>query len=247
MRAENVAVLFLLVIQLAAAGLDQSYTQAVARDGTSTVEKTMELAVFANQLTPEALGRMDTICRTDPRFDCDVDVAGKKITIRETLPPGGYYSFSSDYGLPDVTYTLVVNSVPSDRFSSTLDRLLVEADVTEESGSAGNPINLRDKDDNNETVFYSRFFDINITYIVTMPVDITEAHAGAIEGEISGKSVRFNLVDVLAEAQPITVKGTELNMGYIVGIVGIILIVGLALLFLAGRKPEVEKPHKKKK
>ncbi|NYZ74360.1 hypothetical protein H0O00_04415 [Candidatus Micrarchaeota archaeon] len=247
MRVEIIAVLILLAIPLAAAALDQSYVHVVARDGTSTMEKSMELAVFSNQLTSDALEKMAVLCKSDRDLDCDVDVANKKVAIREKLSPGAYYSFSSDYGLPDITHTLVINSIPSDRFAADLDDLLVGAGVTESSGGSVDSIDLRDKTANNKSVYYLKLLKVNITYTVTMPLDIAEARAGDVAGEISGNSATFDLVKVMEESEPITVRCTELNLGYMVGIAGIAVIAVLAFLFLSGRKPEAEKPQKKRK
>ncbi|MDD5172397.1 MAG: hypothetical protein PHF60_05170 [Candidatus ainarchaeum sp.] len=247
MRTQIVAVLFLLAVSLSFAALDQSYVHVVARDGSSTMEKTMELAVFSNQLTSDALTRMGAICQSDRDLDCDVDVENKKITIREKLASGSYYSFSSDYGLPYVTYTLVVNSIPSDKFAADLETLLVGAGVVQPGDSSVEPMDLTDKQGNNETVYYLRLFRANITYAVTMPIPITEAYAGEVKGEISGDTARFDLLDVMAGSEPITVKGTEFNLGYMIAIIGIIVIAALAFSFRAGSKPEVPKPSKKKK
>ncbi len=247
MRAEIIAVLFLLAIPLATAALDQSYAQVVARDGSSTMEKSMELAVFSSQLTSDALGKMAALCKSDRDLDCDVDVANKKVTIREKLSPGAYYSFSSDYGLPYVTHTMVVNSIPSDRFAADLDKLLLGAGVTDSSGGGVDSIDLRDKAANNKSVYYLKLFRANITYTITMPLEIAEAKAGSVAGEIGGDSVTFDLVRVMEESAPITVRCTELNLGYLVGIGGIIVVAVLAALFISSRKPEAQKPQKKRK
>lgn len=247
MRTQIIAVLFLLAISLAAAALDQSYVHAVARDGSSTMEKSMELAVFSNQLTSEVLTEMGDMCQSDRDLDCDVDVENRKITIREKLAPGSYYSFSSDYGLPYITHTLVVNSIPSDKFAADLEKLLVGAKIVQPGDSGVEPIDLTDEGSNNESIYYLRLFKANITYTVIMPIPITEAYAGETKGEINGNATTFDLLDVMEESEQITVKGTELNLGYIIVIIGVVAIAALAFSFMAGPKAEVPKPSKKKK
>jgi len=246
MRAEIIAVLILVMVSTAAAALDQSYIHTVSRDGTSVMEKTMELSVFSNKLTPEMLGKMADLCRTDRDLDCDVDVEGKKITIRENFSSGGYYTFTTDYGLPDVTYTLAVRSLPSDRFSATLDKLLVGAGVTEAASGSASPLELTDKEANEQTASYLKFLKVKVTYSVTMPAAISEASAGSVAGEVSGDSATFDLLKVMEESEPITVKSSELNLGYIVGIIGIVVLVAMAAYFLYANKPAEKAPKKRK-
>lgn len=247
MRVEIAAVLFLLTVSLAAAALDQSYVHVVSRDGSSTMEKTMELAMFSNQLTPAVLERMGATCKSDRDLDCDVDVQNKKITIRERLSSGTYYVFTSEYGLPYITHTLVVKSIPSDRFGDVLNELLVAANVTGEGGSGVGAMDLTDKAANNESVFYLKLLKANITYTVTMPMAIAEARAGEVAGGIHGDVAEFNLVEVLEASEPITVRCVELNLGYIVAIVGIGIIAFLAFSFVSGRRAETPQNPKKGK
>lgn len=246
MRADIIAVLILVMASTVSAALDQTYVQTVSRDGSSVMEKTMELSVFSNQLTPDVLGKMADLCKTDRDLDCDVDIEGKKVTIREKLTAGEDYAFATDYGLPDVTYTLVLRSMPNDRFSAALDKLLVGAGVIGVTGGATGPLVLTDKEANQESLYYLKLLNVKMTYRLTMPAAISEASAGSVAGEVSGDSVTFDLLKVMEQSEPVTVKSSELNLGYIAGIIGIVVLVALAAYFLYANRPVEKKPRKRK-
>lgn len=241
MRREIFAILLMAVI--ASAAIDQSYVQTVFRGGASSVEKTMELAVFSNQLATEGLARMADYCEKPSSIDCSVDVEAKKVVITEEFSSGGYYVFSTDYGLPSITHTMTVNRVPTDKFSSALERLLVAANATEYSGSGGSArsMDLSDAEANAEAAAILKTLKANITYVVVMPSGVSEAKSGNITGAVSGNRASFDLVEVMsAQGGPIVVKSQELNFGYLIAIAGIVVLGALALSF-AGTKPSRRK------
>jgi hypothetical protein len=227
---------FLLLLAAAHAALDQSYVQTVARNGSSAIEKTMEVTIFANQLTSDGLQRMQQVCASGPRFDCSVDVDAKTVLMREGFAPGGYYSFSTDYGVPSITYTLTIDRIPTDRFSNDLDRLLAAANVTDSSGGgAARPIDLKDAATNQENAVLLKQFKANITYTIRMPVAIYDARAGGVQGSVSGNEVSFDLVEVLSESRPIVVRSSELNSGYLLAIGGVIVLAALSVTFFTSK------------
>ena len=244
MRAEMI--LLMLVCSAAAADMDQSYTHAVAKDGSSIMGKSLELSLFSGELAPETLQRMKDICKRDLELDCDVDVGTKMVTIREEMQPGSYYSFSADYGLPDVTYTMTLKGLPGDRFAASLGKLLVKAGVAE-GGSSSSPLYFVDTERNSEMLYYLRMLEADVSYAVTFPVAITEARAGNIEGSVDGDSASFDIVSVIEEGQPIVVSGKETNWGYIVGIMGVLLLIGLGIAFMRGHEEKAPKPARKRK
>jgi len=241
MRREIFAVLLMSLV--ASAAIDQSYIQTVSRSGASSVEKTMELAVFSNQLATEGLAKMADYCEKRSDINCSVDVEAKEIVITENFASGGYYVFSSDYGIPSITYTMSISRVPTDRFSNALGRLLVAANATEYAGSSGSSksIDLSDKEGNAEAAGILKTLKANITYVIVMPTGVSEARAGSVEGRISGKTASFDLLEVMSEqGGPIVVKSQELNYGYLIAIAGVIVLGALALSF-AGTRPSRKK------
>jgi hypothetical protein len=123
-----------------------------------------------------------------------------------------------------------------------LDELLDEAEVVESTGGSADPLDLLDKEGNAESVYFLKRFEANITYSVNMPVAITEAGAGGVNATVLGdRTVRFDLVDIMEEGQPITVKSQEMNVANIILVVAVIVLGALAYSFFR------QKPKKKKK
>jgi hypothetical protein len=228
------------------AAVDQSYVQDVSRDGSSKIAKTSELAIFSTQLTNQSFSRMKQVCDGEFKVDCSIDVERKTVTITESFEPGGYYTYGSEYGLPEVTYTLVINKIPNDKFASSLSRLLVAANITDASTGGGtvNPIDFEDELNNREAAGILRLIRANLNYTVNMPYDIDEAHAGNLTGNISGRKVTFDLVSLLEQSKPIVIKSRELNLGYIVLILGIIAVAALAFSFFWSKPMKTMKKKK---
>ncbi|HSB47383.1 MAG TPA: hypothetical protein VLD37_05190 [Candidatus Bilamarchaeum sp.] len=241
MRREALILLALLAVSCAA--LDQSYIQSVSRDGTSTISKTSELTLFTTVLTNKSFASMKQACESGKNLDCIVDVKAKTVTITESFSPGGYYTYSSEYGIPEVAYTLTINKIPNDKFASSLSKLLIAANISGAAEGAGsvNPIDFEDEANNREAAGILRQIRANLTYTIVMPFDVDEAHAGNITGTVSGKTVTFDLVSLLQESKPIVVRSRELNLGYIVLFIGLIAVAALAFSFFWS------KPMKKKK
>ena len=234
----------LLFSALINAALDQSYVHTVSSDGSSTITKSMDLTIFSNILGEDAFGRIDEICQANQTAVCSVDKEEMTITITERFSEGNYYTLTVDHGIPYVTYSLVVRRVPTDRFASSLDKLLVAAEAVEEAGGATGPLNLRDEA-NKEGADYLERFRANITYTVNMPAPVHEARTGAVNGSIAGNSVQFDFVDVLRESDYMVVTSREINYGYLSIIAMVIVLAALALSFFRGKKPS-KKPRKRK-
>lgn len=232
----------LLMLSLAAfAALDQSYSQVVSRNGTSTITRTSDITIFAGQLTVQALEKMAAACEESDSLDCSVDIGEKKVTFRESFAPGGYYSMSSDYGFPFITHTLTIDRIPTDRFSSSLDKLLRASGVAGEQGASIRPIELADKKTAQENAQILRSVNANITYTILMPIAVSEARAGNVSGSVEGAGVAFDLVEVIGAGEPIVVVGRELNLGYMVAAAGVIVLAALALSFFGTKKPRRKK------
>jgi len=234
-----IAALILLSL-VANAAVDQHYEQTLKRDGTSTIVKSMEINIFAADLDERALEKISDTCNTSQRIRCSVE--GQTITIEDDFSPGNYYIFKTEHGLTAIEYTLTVNKIPTDRFSMLLEELLDEAEVVESTGGSADPLDLLDKEGNAESVYFLKRFEANITYSVNMPVAITEAGAGGVNATVLGeRTVRFDLVDIMEEGQPITVKSQEMNVANIILVVAVIVLGALAYSFFR------QKPKKKKK
>lgn len=233
MRREIVAVLLLTLA--AGAALDQSYVQTVSRNGTSVIEKTMQITIFSNQLTADALAKMDAYCGSQKTIRCSVDAANKTVTMSDVFASGGYYEYSSDYGLPFITHTVTVTRIPTDRFSSILDSILRGSNVTSGSGGSTTALDLRDSKANRENAKVLRQLGVNITYTIIMPAQASSASSGNVSGRIDGQSASFDLVEVLDQSQPMVVKSEEANLGYMTVIAGVIVVAALALSFMGSK------------
>ncbi|MEW6722302.1 MAG: hypothetical protein AB1324_03505, partial [Candidatus Micrarchaeota archaeon] len=128
MRRELLA--SLILISAAFAALDQTYVHTILPDGSSEMEKTMEITIFSNQLTETGLEDMRELCATSSRVRCEVDVESKTVTMWDDFETGGYYTFSSDYGIPFITHTATIVKIPTDRFSVLLQRVLIDSNAT---------------------------------------------------------------------------------------------------------------------
>jgi hypothetical protein len=239
--------LFLLAVSaLMFAAVDQTYIHDFSRDGSSKITKTSELSIFSAELTNASFANMKAVCDDGFRVDCSVDVAKKTVTITESFAPGGYYTFGSVYGLPDITHTLVIEKIPNDKFASALSKLLIAANVTDPSQGGGSvsPIDFEDELNNREAAAILRMIRANLTYTINMPYDIDEAVAGNVTGNVSGKSVSFDLISLLEQSKPLMIRSRELNLGYIVLIFGILVIAALAFSFFWSKPMKTMKKKK---
>jgi hypothetical protein len=240
MRREILA--FLILSTLVSAALDQSYVMTVDREGNSEIAKSMEFVAFTNEFTEEDFETVKGICETDSEIDCSVD--GKTLTITEDFAPGQYYSYKADYGIPSITYELTVKNIPTDTFTDSLNKLFVKAGV-ESGSSSGFSIDLENTKENQENARFLRKYDANITYKIIMPIGIESAMAGNSSGKASGNSVTFDIVSLMEESEPVKIKSSELNMGYLIILSAAVVLGALAFSFF-NSKP-VKKTSKKKK
>jgi hypothetical protein len=224
---------------VASAAIDQSYEMRVNRDGSSVIEKSMEMNIFGADLNAAELAQVSELCQRDSRFDCSVD--GRTIMMAEGFSPGSYYTYRSDFGLLEIEHTLTINRVPTDRFSIILEDILDEAGIQEASGEAAEPIDLLDRAENEEAIGVLRQFGANLTYTVAMPSGFTEARSGALEGTRIGDGAMFDLLDVMDGAQPMVVKSKELNTANIVVASMVVVLAALAITFMR------TKPKKRRK
>lgn len=242
MRREILA--FLILSTLVSAALDQSYSMTLDREGNSQISKGMDIVVFTNEFTEDDFEKVKEICETDSEIDCSVE--GKTITITEDFVPGQHYSYQADYGIPSITYEVTIKKIPTDTFSTSLDKLFRKAGAVNGSqSSSGVSIDLLNAKENQENAKFLRKFDANITYQITMPTGVSYAMAGNTTGVVNGNSVMFDVVSLMEESQPLLIKSSELNMGYLIILAAAIVLGALAFSFF-NSKP-VKKTTKKKK
>jgi len=243
MRREILAVL--LMCTLVSAGLDQSYIQVVDREGNSEITKTMDISAFMTDFEEGSMEKISDLCEAEPELRCSVE--GKKITITESFSPGEHYNFKVDYGIPFITYTLTQKKIPTDVFSVSLDKLLRKAGVVEGGveGSA-DAIDLFNEEENRENAGFLRRFNVNLSYQITVPTAIDDASAGNVSGAVDGTTATFDIVEVMEESQPMTVRNSELNLGYMIIIAAVIVLGGLAYSFFRSKPPAKKKTKKAK-
>lgn len=238
-------ILALLVLSMAVGAVfDQTYVQQVGRSGGSSISKTMDVSILAGQLSADAFVNMEAYCSNSTGIMCSVDPASKIIVINQTFTPGIYYSFASDYGIPYATYTLTVSRVPT--FSDTLQNILVAVGESSPTQQTAASLDLADKAANAQMIQPLRQLNVSLEYTIVMPSDIISASAGNVTGVVEGSTATFNLVDMLAEGQPIKVVSREVNYSYLTAILGVVLLIVLAYLFLTSSKPRTRPETPKK-
>lgn len=240
MRREILA--FLILSTLVSAALDQSYVMTVDREGNSQISKSMDFLVFTEDFSEEDFAKVKEICQSDSEIDCSVE--GSTLTITEAFSPGQYYSYQADYGVPYITYSLNLKSIPADRFDSSMNRLLMKAGAP--SGSSGMPIDLSEAVKNRQNAEFLRKYDVNITYDLIMPTGISSSQAnGSDIGAVSGNIVSYDVVSLMERSGQVSIKSGELNMGYLIILAAAVVLGALAFSFF-NSKP-VKKTGKKKK
>jgi len=232
-----------IFLALSSATMDQTFVQDVRKDGTSTIEKTMDISIFANQLPGSSLQMMADFCSKTTKASCSVDTASKIITIKEAFAPGSYYSVDSEFGLPYTTETLTIERIPNDRFGQTLNMILAAANISDSGGVPA--LNLRS--DNNQSAMVLRKLKANLTYTVKMPSAVAEAKAGSYSASIDGNNARFDLIEVLSQSQPMVVVTKETNVVAVVVIIMVIVLAALAYSFFATRPSKTRKKKAGKK
>ncbi|MFH1785641.1 MAG: hypothetical protein ABH842_04390 [Candidatus Micrarchaeota archaeon] len=233
----------LMIFSIVFASFDQSYTHDMNRNGAATIEKTMDISIFSGQLSKNAFTNMKQYCDNTMDIDCSVDVDKKTVTITEKFSSGIYYGFSADYGVPHTTYILEIERIPTNVFSQKLESILVAIGEANASNDNPNPINLRDQETNQNLVTTLEVLKVNITYTVEMPSEIDSASIGTAQGS----TVTFDVVEAMKGSQPVVVVSKEINYGYLIAILGIIVLLVVAYLFMISSKKRKPTETKKKR
>jgi len=226
----------LLLSMLMSGAIEQTFVHTMSSDGNSTMAKTMDISLFATQLPGSAMQKVESYCRSGGGIVCTMNAGTKVLGITETLRPGGYYTYTADYGLPFVTYTLTVSSLPNDVFAADIDNILRDANVTTRGSAAVKALDLTDKTGNAESLPVLKRLKANLTYTVTMPAAIAEAKAGKVKGSVSGPTASFDLLDVMGEGAPIVVVSRELNSFTLVAILAVLTVGAMSYSFFFPKK-----------
>ncbi len=241
--------LLILASSLSFAGMDQYYVASVQRDGFIDITKSQDISLFSSTLPADAFERIASVCVQDPTLRCSMDAQKKVLTITERFPYSTIYStLSPDYGFPYVTYTLVVKQIPTDRFAEGVENILVKANLSQ-AGEGTLPASLDLSVNNAESAAFLRMVGVNLTYAVVMPGAVKEAYSGNVTGVVVGERATFDLIEVFGSPNPIIIKSSELNGGYIVLAAAIVVLAAFAISFFGiGRKDkQVEKSALKQK
>jgi len=217
----NLLIVMLLSVLLTGS-IFQSYEQTVSINGNSVIEKEMSLDLFSGILGENADMKIEIACM-NPSLGC-VMADGNLTITDEFTENDGYYSFSVDYGIPYTEYQITIKKIPVERFTEKFDDILVGAEITDSpSENYGQPINLQDSESTKEIAGVIKSSNLDISYAVIMP------------GETISES-EFLLSEVLEDSEPIVVKSRELNWGYLVFIVAVIILAAFALSFRKSKR-----------
>lgn len=236
---QRVSVVLLILSMGVFGALDQSYVQTVTSGGDSVIVKDMDVSLYSDMLPPGTFTRMADICAKGFKVPCSVDSVNKTIMMEERIGSGaGYYTFNVEYGFPFTRYVLVMDRIPTDRFSSDLDALLVAANGTAAPGEAARPLEL-DKD-NSKTAAAIRSMGASIRYSIKMPGGLEASPAGVVKDGV----VEYDLVSLMERQGPLTVSSSEINIPYVIIVAAAIVVAALAFSFMGSsrEKPKEAKP-----
>jgi hypothetical protein len=206
-------VLFLLFAVLAV-NAAQTYVQKVDTVGNAVVTEERDLSVFLQLFPSGSLEKIANTCASDPSLSCSV--SGSVMTTTIDMGSGsGYYSYTTEYGLPFATTTLTVNKLPTDLFDTSVDNVLNKAGLTSGKGSA-EPIDLGDKVADAAIAEAWKGAGVSMSYTIVMP---------------DGYSESYDVTELLANAHPITISTQEPDFGLIVLILGVIALAAVAYSF----------------
>jgi hypothetical protein len=240
-------ILLLLASLLFTGSVVQTYEQKMYETGDSLITEHLDLSLFSQVMPNNSIPKMASACLSDLKLNCEVDVDSKSITIiRSFSANNNHYTFQAEQSIIDTLYTLTVIKIPNDRFKDSLNEVMVEAGVSETKGPAEVAINLNDKEGAAETAASMEKLDLEILYEIEMPGEVVSAKAGDIRAEIDDSAVRFDMVEVLKDSEPLVIKSRKLNLIYVAGVFAVLILILISVSFFIKKKPK-EEPKKKRK
>jgi len=233
----NIAILMFAVSILLTGAIAQEYTHDVGRNGDSVITKTFDTTLLHGY----DIEKIAAVCDTG-EYGCAVEEG--KMSIALIIDESSkYYDEETEYGIPFITYTLSLRMVPTDLFSEQMNMILVAAGYGEGAEIPETEIWKRDT----EAASLLREYG-DISYSVNMPGGIVEAGVG----EITGSSVTFLFSEAYGTEGNIMVKSQEINSGYLVLGIMVVVLIAFALSFgmkkkkMAPKKPAMKSRRKKK-
>lgn len=224
-----------VMLLLLTGSIYQTYEQTMDLDGDSVITREEDANLFLGLFGDDALQKIEQVCAEDSSLGCSYSEGKLKLTENFQLKDG-YYQFETSYGLPYIEYTLEVNKIPTDRFMKKLSEVLVAAGLSDYTDQSGRAIDLSNKEENAEMAKLMRDSQLGIAYVIEMQGEIFVASAGEANGDVEYSRVTFSLEDVLSESEPIVVKSRELNLGFILFILAILIMGAFAASFFFGKK-----------
>ncbi|MGV8084792.1 MAG: hypothetical protein ACP5N9_00895 [Candidatus Bilamarchaeum sp.] len=257
----NKILTFLVIFSISVfAANEQLFIHEIYQNASSKIARSADLSIFADRLGSDGLLKMSTTCNSGFRPHCLVDLEKKSVYIEEYVSSDNpHYTFVSDGGFPYVTYTLTISSIPTDKFVSDTDRLMVQSGAINGTGPSA-PLSLDLTRDNSNFLSVVRMLNTNLSYFVIMPGSITSATAGNYSASIYPSTLgpdqagaSFDLAHVMQNRSPMIIKSKELNTSMLVVVFAVIVFAIIAYMFFgssrkvvkAAPKPEVKKPKKK--
>lgn len=257
MKREVILILAAMILFLSGC-VTQTFTQKMERDGTSVVESRTNLVQYPGYLKlindefkkKDVAGEIgvviENVCKgieeTDPLTKCNVEdlslIMKKEFTIKD-----GYYTFEAKEGIPYTTYVLKVNKIPVDKFSKELQAQ--QKTIAASQYGSGIPlkmtaIDLRKAEDASIAAQgLEQVQGAGLIYAIEMPGEIVKAESGAYNASITGNTAEFDLIDVMKNSSPLVVESQEINVLWIVIILGTIALVVVGYSFFAGQKKSV--------
>jgi len=229
----NIAILMFAVSILLTGAIAQEYTHDVGRNGDSVITKTFDTTLLHGY----DMEKIAAVCDTG-EYGCAVE--GGKISLAIAIDETSkYYEAETEYGIPFITYTLSLRVVPTDLFSEQMNMILVAAGYDEGAEIPETEIWKK----NAEAASMLRQYG-DISYTVNMPGGVVEAGIG----EISGSSVTFLFSEAYSTEGNIVIKSQEINSGYLVlGLMIVVLIVFALSFGMKKKRMAPEKPARKSK
>lgn len=230
--------------------IDQKYVHKVYENGESRIDRNLDLSFFSSVLQKQSLQMMASECLKDDSLHCSLDVENMTIYTYHVFESNNlYYSIEIDNGLPYSTYTLTVLQVPNDQFTYDLRDIMARAGLETNSQEIMEPIDLREGSTWGTKAYALEALGVSIGYSVEMPGEILSARSGELQGNVTGNTASFEVIDVIKKPAPMVFKSRAINWMYLLGIVFLVVILALVAGVASRRKnnTKTEKQTKKGK
>jgi len=217
--------ILMLLLALLTGAVGKHYAQKQMADGSATLTVFEKIVVLGDV----DYKKIAEVC-AKKEYGCSADEENFSVSVQ--LEKGKYYKFNADYGLPDITYTLELNSIATDLLTERTLEILKAAGQPAAFG-AGEPTDLTEKDEGLARMLRTMG---DIYYTVEMPGEVVETNVGSK----SGNSVTFMLSQAYMKDGAIIIKSRQLNAPYIIGALMILILTAVSASFLR-KKQEAKK------